>query len=202
MCVIAGYAVNELLRSTDVAQKILGGVFTAAAVAVLSYQTYDLNFERYDDEAMVYVYAHTRREFLDLVRDVEYYAEKSGKGKGATVEIVSPDYWSMPWYLNDYPKANFHGRPVDANTSEMIVAKKREQDDEMISRYSAHYKYHGTYPLRPGVDLVLLVRKDLADSEAKEIYEGLKGNSQTDLPDLDKGTMKLNNTKPPPGATP
>ncbi len=34
----------------------------------------------------------------------------------------------------------------------------------------ANYKYIGTYPLRPGVDLMLLVRKDLADADAKEIY--------------------------------
>ena len=119
---------------------------------------------------MPYVYAHTRREFLGLINKIEYYADKSGKGKDSTIEIVSPDYWSMPWYLNDYPHANFQGQFVDANTAEMIVAKKDEQDAEAISRYSAHYKYGGTYPLRPGVELMLLIRRDLADADAKEIY--------------------------------
>jgi len=171
MCIIAGYAVNELLTSTDVAQRILGGVLSIVAVSILTYQTYDLNFERYDDDSMPYVYAHTKREFLDLIRQIEYYADKSGKGRDATVEIVSPDYWSMPWYLNDYKHANFHGRFVDANTAEMIVAEKGEQDAEAIKRYSAHYKYAGTYPLRPGVDLRLLVRRDLADSDARELYK-------------------------------
>jgi uncharacterized protein (TIGR03663 family) len=171
MCVIGGYAVNELLTSTDAMQKVLGGLLSIVFVGVLSYQTYDLNFERYDDDAMPYVYAHTKREFLDLIRQIEYYADKSGKGRDATVEIVSPDYWAMPWYLNDYKHANFHGRFVDANTAEMIVAKKAEQDAEVIERYSAHYKYAGTFPLRPGVDLILLVRRDLADSDAVELYK-------------------------------
>jgi uncharacterized protein (TIGR03663 family) len=170
MCVIAGYGINELLTSKDALQKLLGGVLSLAALGVLGYQTYDLNFERYDDEDMVYVYAHTKRGFHDLIEQIEYYAEKSGKGKNATIEIVSPDYWSMPWYLNEYPKANFHGQFVDANTAEMIVTKKDDQDAEVISRYSAHYKYAGTFPLRPGVDLRLLVRKDLADPNAKELY--------------------------------
>ena len=191
MCIIAGYAVNELLRSTDIAQKILGGVLALTATGVLAYQTYDLNFERYDDEEMVYVYAHTKRGFLDLIRQIEYYADKSGKGKEATVEIVSPDYWSMPWYMNNYPKANFHGRFVDANAAEMIVAKKDDQDAEVISRYSSHYKFAGEYPLRPGVDLVLLVRKDLADSDAKELYY-ITNEAEKPLPDLNKGGMKLN----------
>ncbi len=171
MCIIAGYGIGELFRSTNIASKVLGGILAIAATIILSYQTYDANFVRYDDEEMPYVYAHTKREFLNLIKQIDYYAEKSGKGKDATIEVVSPDYWSMPWYMNDYPKANFHGRFVDAVTAEMIVAKKDEQDAKVIQDYSAHYKYAGKYPLRPGVDLILLVRKDLADAGAKELYQ-------------------------------
>jgi uncharacterized protein (TIGR03663 family) len=208
MCIIAGYAVNELLRSTDIAQKILGGVLALTAAGVLAYQTYDLNFERYDDEEMPYVYAHTRRGFLDLIRQIEYYADKSGRGKNATIEIVSPDYWSMPWYMKDYPKAIFHGRLVDASTAEMIVAKKGEQNAEVLSRYSPHYKYAGEFPLRPGVDLILLVRKDLADSDAKELYEGIGGAPEMVTPDVNRRKMTLNdsnsnvNLNPDKGLTP
>jgi hypothetical protein len=119
---------------------------------------------------MPYVYAHTRRGFLDLIRQIEYYADKSGQGKQAKIEIVSPDYWSMPWYMNDYPNAIFEGKPVDVSSAEMIVAKDGEQDAEIVSRYAIRYKYVGTYPLRPGVDLVFLVRRDLADSDAQDIY--------------------------------
>lgn len=204
MCIVAGYAVNELLRSNDIAQKILGGVLALVAASVLAYQTYDLNFERYDDEEMPYVYAHTRRGFLDLIRQIEYYADKSGKGKEATIEVVSPDYWSMPWYLNDYKKANFHGRLVDASTAEMIVAKKTDQDAEVVARYSPHYKYAGEFPLRPGVDLILLVRKDLADSDAKEIYEVFGGvsNSAPQMPvQLDDGRRKMTLNNSNSGAT-
>jgi len=170
MCIIAGYAVNELVASRDLGVRILGAISTAAAVAILGYQTYDLNFERYDDDTMPYVYAHTRRGFLDLIREIERYAEKSGKGKEATIEIVSSDYWSMPWYTREYPKANYHGRLVDATAAEMIVASEA-QLGEISERYAAHYKFAGKYPLRPGVELYLLVRKDLAEADAKEFYQ-------------------------------
>jgi uncharacterized protein (TIGR03663 family) len=171
MCIIAGYGIGELFRSANIASKILGGILAVSATVILSYQTYDANFVRYDDEEMPYVYAHTKRGFLNLIKQIDYYAEKSGKGKDATIEVVSPDYWSMPWYMNDYPKAAFHGQLIDAVTAEMIVAKKDEQDAQVIQDYSAHYKYVGKYPLRPGVDLILLVRKDLADAGAKELYQ-------------------------------
>ena len=53
----------------------------------------------------------------------------------------------------------------------MIIAKKGEQDAEVIRSYSARYFYMGTYALRPGVDLVLLVRKDLAGEAGEELYK-------------------------------
>lgn len=170
MCIVAGYGINELIASRDVPVKILGWLLTVTAVGVLGYQTYDLNFLRYDDDSMPYVYAHTKRGFLDLIRKIEYYADKSGKGKDASIEVVSPDYWSMPWYMRDYPKAIFHGKFADVNSSEMIVASEA-QKSELSERYAAHYKYAGTYPLRPGVELYLLVRRDLADEDALEISQ-------------------------------
>jgi predicted membrane-bound mannosyltransferase len=170
MCIVAGYGINELAAARDIPRKLLAAVLAVAASGVLAYQTYELNFVRYDDNDMPYIYAHTKREFLDMMNKIEYYAEKSGRGKGATIEIVSPDYWPMVWYTRDFEHANYSGQLVDANTAEMIVAKKDDQDQEVIKRYSAHYKYVGTYPLRPGVDLVLLVRKDLADKDTQELY--------------------------------
>jgi predicted membrane-bound mannosyltransferase len=171
MCLVAGYGINELVKAKNASLRMLGVMLTLAASVWMAYQTYDTNFVRYADEDMPYVYAHTKREFLDLMAEIDRYAEKSGKGKEAKIEIVSPDYWPMTWDLNKYGKAYFQGRLVDATTAEMIVAKKGDQDAEVIRRYSARYEYVGSYALRPGVDLVLLVRKDLADGAGEELYK-------------------------------
>lgn len=173
MCLIAGYGIGELLTSKNLIVKISAAVLAVSGTALLAYQTYDLNFVRYDDEEMAYVYAHTKRGFLDMLREIDHYADKSGMGKDAVIEIVSPDYWPMTWYVSEYNHANFHGQLVNVTTSEMIVAKKDDQDAAMIQKYSTNYKYVGVYPLRPGVNLVLLVRRDLADSDAQEMYKVL-----------------------------
>jgi uncharacterized protein (TIGR03663 family) len=169
MCIVAGYGINELLTNKDVIIRALGGLVLLLAAGILGYQTYVLNFQKYDDDSQAYVYAHTRRGFHDLMAQIEYYANKSGKGKDVSVDVISPEYWSMPWYTREYPKVVFHGNFVDTSTSEMIVASMGQKND-LSKRYAANYKYIGTYPLRPGVDLILLVRKDLADANAaKEI---------------------------------
>ena len=170
MCIAAGYAINEMAAAKNSSVKMLAILLTVTSTVVLAYQSYELNFVDYDDEDRALIYAHTSREFHDMVDRIEYYAEKSGRGKEAKIEIVSPDYWPLVWYLRDYKQANFHGRLVDSTDAEIIVAKKKDQDTEVIRKYSARYAYIDSFHLRSGVDLVLLVRKDLADSDAKEVY--------------------------------
>ena len=164
MCIIAGFAINEFASFKQPAAKAIAVIVTLAACAVLSYQTYLMNFVRYDDEDMPYVYAHTKREFHDLVAEINRYAEKSGKGRDVKIQVVSPEYWPLVWYLKDSPQAFFHGRTGPADRAEMIIAKKGDQDTEIARRYSTEYQNAGTFGLRPGVDLVLLVRKDLSDA--------------------------------------
>ncbi len=174
MCLIGGYAINELLLSRVMLQKLAATVLAVMATLILAFQTYDLNFVRYDDDAMPYVYAHTRRGFEDLVRDVKRYAAKSSKKNEATIAVVSSEYWPMPFYLVDYPKALFHGQLVDTSTDEIIIAHE-DQLNELPERYARHYKYIGEYPLRPGVELFLLVRNDLAGPEGKRYLRDQKG---------------------------
>ncbi len=170
MCIAAGYAINELATMKQQAAKGVAVVLAAGASIVLAYQTYDLNFVRYDDNDAAYIYAHTKREFHDLMDEIERFSDFSGKGKAAAVDVISPDYWPMVWYTRDRPNVIFQARPVEPRGSEMIVAKKGQQDAEVIKRYSAQYAYVGSYGLRPGVDLVLLVRKDLIGPDGQELY--------------------------------
>ncbi len=169
LCIIAGYAIGELAAARDIRLRVIAVALAVSGFSLLAYQTYQHNFVRYDDEEMPYVYAHTRRGFLDLISEIERYAEKSGKGKDATIEVVSPEYWPMTWYLLKYSHANFHGRYTPSTTAEMVITKKNDQDATAIQLYSGHYKYAGVYPLRPGVNLVLLVRNDLADSDDEDM---------------------------------
>ncbi len=161
MCIVAGYALNELAGSKFVINRIFAAVLAVLASVILTWQTYDHNFVRFDDDRMPYVYAHTSREFLDMVDEIERAAELSGKGNKARIQIVSPDYWPLVWYLRNYEHAGFHGRMVDADNAEAIVFKKNGQEPEAMQRYSSAYEYVASYKLRPGVELGLYIRKDL-----------------------------------------
>ncbi len=132
------------------------------------YQAIDLNFINYDndDRYYVYVYAHTRREALALVDQINQLATRSNHGSQMGITIVSGDYWPLPWYFRDYNRVGYHGR-ISPSTEPVIIASAG-QADEVQSTYGDRYKQvhsgfnlAGSFPLRPGVDLLLYTRREL-----------------------------------------
>ncbi|MGH9907634.1 MAG: flippase activity-associated protein Agl23 [Pyrinomonadaceae bacterium] len=141
-------------------------VVMALAITVSGYQTIKLNFFNYDDERYVYVYAHTYREMLALVNQINQIASVTGEKERLGITIVSRDYWPLPWYLRDYTAVGYHGR-MTASIQPIIIASE-DQRDEAQSMFGDSYQQvksafnpDGSYRLRPGVNLLLYVRKDV-----------------------------------------
>jgi predicted membrane-bound mannosyltransferase len=96
---------------------------------------------------------------LTLVDALAATAERAGTGKETGVVFVTPDYWPLPWYFRDYPRAGFFGSIVD--TEEAMIVANVNQEAELAPSIEGRYDRVGTYNLRPGVDLVLYVRSDV-----------------------------------------
>jgi predicted membrane-bound mannosyltransferase len=134
-------------------------------VGLCGYQLYQLNFVHYDDDQLPYVYAHTKRQMLTMLDQIDRIAAKNGTGTDTGVAIVSPDYWPLPWYFRDYKRVGYYQQIVPTN--EAIIIGSKAQVDQMKSTYGDRYDQltspydEGAYPLRPGVDLLLYVRRDV-----------------------------------------
>jgi uncharacterized protein (TIGR03663 family) len=166
LAIIGGYAL-QVLYDWGLGEIRLVIAVMFLAVAISGYKTVDLNFFNYDNDAQsyVYVYAHTRREMLALVDEIEKIAESTKRGKQTGITIVSPDYWPLPWYLRDYTGVGYHGR-MTSSTEPVIIASE-SQGAEVQTNFGARYQQvhsgfnsAGSYPLRPGVNLLLYVRRD------------------------------------------
>jgi len=165
MALTAGYtlqfAYDKLREFHAVA---LAPLMAVAIIAFCGYQLYQLNFVHYDDDQLPYVYAHTKRQMLTMIDKVESIAQKNGTGTDTGVAIVSPDYWPLPWYFRNYKKVGYYQQIVPTNEP-IIIASKAQEDQ--LAQYSDRYEVlnsgedEGAYPLRPGVDLLLLVRRDV-----------------------------------------
>jgi uncharacterized protein (TIGR03663 family) len=160
LALIGGYALQEIYEI----DKRLMVMVLLVALGVALYQTIDLNFINYDndDSRYVYVYAHTTRGMLELVKQIDEIArQESGNSTGIT--IVSPDYWPLPWYLRNYTRVGYFGR-LAASTEPLIIANENQKPD-IDANFGELYQEvpssqtGGSYELRPGVRLLLYERR-------------------------------------------
>jgi predicted membrane-bound mannosyltransferase len=129
-----------------------------AAMAVSSYQAIDLSFFSYDNDSIPYVYAHTRRDLLEMVDEIEAVASRNPAGKNIGITIMSPEHWPLPWYLREYPNAGYFGTIVP--TREPIIVALEAQSEEIEKTMGTQYRRFHSYDLRPGNRLVLYLRRD------------------------------------------
>ncbi len=162
LALTAGFVAQFIYELDGRQIRLVAAIWLLALVSV--YQTIDLNFINYDNDKSyyVYVYAHTTRGMLDLVHQIDAIAAKES-GPTTGISILSPDYWPLPWYLRNYTRVGYYGRL--AATSEPIIIANLNQKTELDNSYSAVYRQlpssapDGSFELRPGVRLLLYVRR-------------------------------------------
>jgi uncharacterized protein (TIGR03663 family) len=166
LALTSGYTLEFVYQKLRELQQPLFFILTPILIVGLcGYQLYQLNFVHYDDDQLPYVYAHTKRPMLAMIDQIERIGEKNGTGTDTGIAIVSPDYWPLPWYFRNYKKVGYYQQIVP--TTEPIIIGSEAQEEQLKVSYGDRYDRlssgldDGAYPLRPGVDLVLYVRRDV-----------------------------------------
>lgn len=165
LAITAGYAIQAVYEG-DRRQLRLPAVLLFGALCVSTYQTIDLNFVNYDNDNTyyVYVYAHTKRDTNALVEQIDKIARETNGGTTG-ITIMSPDYWPLPWYLRNYSRVGYYGRLTQA-TEPIVIASEAQRSDVEASLGSQYELVSsgsptGSFALRPGVDLLLYVKRGL-----------------------------------------
>ena len=171
LAVAAGYAV-QAFGSRAVREMRAGrekvwraaAALAAVAVAVSLYQTFVVNFREYDDDRHPYVYSQTQRGFHLLVREIEQIGARAGT-KEPGFATASPDYWPLPWYFRDNSHGGYEGRLssyYDPKSTLAVIGKEDQLPQIQRVVGESYTRVGDIYPLRPGVNLVLFGRRDLA----------------------------------------
>ncbi|MFL6314919.1 MAG: flippase activity-associated protein Agl23 [Terriglobales bacterium] len=134
-------------------------IIAGAAIGFSLYQAIDISFVNYDDDSYPYIYAHTKRDFLGLVNEIDAIAAANPAKKEIGITVMSPEHWPLPWYLRDYTHVGYWGHIVD--TSEPIVIALQPQVPEVERQLGKDYREYSAHELRPGNTLVMFVRKDV-----------------------------------------
>lgn len=159
LVIMAGYGLGQLYEHRR--NRVWALLVFAAASGLALYQSIVLNFFEYDhnDDDHPYVYAHTSRDLLSMVDEIDSIASGRPEGKQLGISIFSPEHWPLPWYLRDYPNAGYWGKVVDSNQPVLIVHEN--QVPEVDAAFGKRYRRSRAYDLRPGNRLFLYVRNDV-----------------------------------------
>ena len=167
LALTGGYALDFAYKKLrEFEQPLMFTALAALIVGICGYQMISLNFVHYDDDSYVYVYAHTRREMLQMLDKIDDVAKRLRTGDDTGVAIVSPDYWPLPWYFRNYKRVGYYQQIVPTN--EPVIIGSMAQEEQLKSTFGDRYQLvrsgrdDGAFPLRPGVDLLLYVRRDVA----------------------------------------
>jgi uncharacterized protein (TIGR03663 family) len=163
MAVAVACAADGVFSRLSTPKRTAAAILLVGALSISVVQCIRLNFYHYDDERYAYVYAHTQREFLGLVSDIEAAADRAGTGKTTAIAVTSPDYWPLPWYLRSYVGVGYYGDVRDSGAP--IVVGSEGQQQQLDGILGEQYVRAGLYALRPGVVLVLYTRRELAPPE-------------------------------------
>jgi uncharacterized protein (TIGR03663 family) len=159
MAIVGGYAVQTVWdwrrRAANCAPEIMLVVILLGVLVSLA-QSISLNFFRYDDPHLPYVYMQTNRAIISLVQQINMIATQSGFGTQTPIMVTSRDYWPLPWYLRDYAYVGYSGQVLRTDVN--IIVASEAQEKELISLVANSYRRVGSYPLRPAVTLVLYIR--------------------------------------------
>jgi len=156
LVIMAGDLIGQSYRPGTRAFTVL---LAGAAISFSLYQAIDVSFWNYDNDSYAYSYAHTKRDFLGLVDEIDAIAAANPAKKEIGITVMSPEHWPLPWYLRDYTHVGYWGHFVD--TSEPIVIALKPQVPEVENRLGKLYRQYSTHELRPGNMLVMFVRKDI-----------------------------------------
>lgn len=158
LVVMTGYVIEEMYQP---GLRAFTAMVAVGAVCFSLYQAIDISFIHYDENTddYPYVYAHTNRDFLSLIKEIEAIAAANPAKKQIGISVLSPEHWPMPWYLRDYPNVGYFGHVVP--TSQPIVIALKPQVPELQQQLGPAYRIYSTHDLRPGNTLVMFVRKDI-----------------------------------------
>ncbi|MEK6858015.1 MAG: flippase activity-associated protein Agl23, partial [Nanoarchaeota archaeon] len=156
MCIAAGYAVQkeyDLLVEKN-KEKIFFTIAIIFAVAI-TFISYQISFVKYTDESKIpYVYVQATEDFREMLEYIENSSQKFN-GKNTSIDILSEEYWPLPWNLREYKNVAWHAKVIEAPTGEIAIGNKVNETelDFKLENYSKK-EFHN----RPGVEFLVYVK--------------------------------------------
>jgi len=154
--------------------RIIPVLIITAATAHLGYQSYLANYKYSADPCNPYVYAHSTGDVITIAQKIEAITDIQPNGRDIYIFVICPenDSWPFPWYLRNFKNVGFYNT-VNKNVSAVpiiitfpiMVPELKKHINFDTAKENAYVPLFNLYKeLRPYVQLICFIRKDLKDA--------------------------------------
>lgn len=127
------------------AGRLVGVALALIVTATLVPQTWRTSFLRPADWRNPYAYVHSSADVLKFRPLVE---AAIARHPGQTVNVISEEYWPLPWYLRGLPNVGYWSAPPAAGDGALVIVSAAQAD---AVRATLHRTYRESIlGLRPG----------------------------------------------------
>jgi len=160
MILLAGVGAVAVIRAARwTPLRVLAVGALLFGVVQLERQAQAAAFRFHSDNRNPYVYAHPLSGVLKLRDWVEKLAAVDPAGHDVLIQVVTPDYWPIPWYLRSFTHVGYWESPPETIAAPIVItspALHAEVERRLPEGYHANL-----YSLRPDARLVVLVSDEL-----------------------------------------
>ncbi len=175
MILLAGVATSRLVLSPNRMLGSAAALVIGVGAAHLVWLNYLGNFRYFCDSRNPWVYAHTGQDIFDIERTVREVAAVHPEGTRMHLQVICPgyDYWPLPWYLRDFPRAGYWSMVQNEVVSAELILAMPAVEEALMTRLfelpppGQRHMYMPLFDrdmeLRPSVEIRGYLRKDLWD---------------------------------------
>ncbi len=181
MYLLSGYGIQSLVTLIQTEAAVTNkktalftlAVFFALPILLQLPVTLKMVYTDYDNNSYEQVYQHTVRDIYRLINDIDKVAQESPEKQDIQISIVFSSNWPLPYYLRNYPRAEFWERydnipHVDAP---LIIAQPNQSEElEKLLKNTYSTK---DYSLRPGIALRLYINNRYVKRQAPDARQAI-----------------------------
>lgn len=156
-CVLAGFGLWELLRRPTLA--VLGMALLLVGVIDLGGQAHRVAYRFPADERNPYAYSHTASDCLRMAERIHDLAALHEQGSAMAIQVISAEYWPLPWYLRDLERVGYWTEVPDKVTAPVVMTSPDYADQVEATLGEDHVP--DFFGLRPAVLMQVYTERPL-----------------------------------------
>lgn len=119
------------------------------ALVLMFTETWVRSLRSADNITDAMAYSPTHPATAELVRQVDAFAASNPKGRELVVQVVTKDYWPLPWLLRKFPNIGFWSARPESWPGDIIIC-----ESSILPTIPGLQKWQFTeYLIRPGVSV-------------------------------------------------